>query len=457
MFAGQGMGKAEVWKTWEGRVVDGRFPLRQWLGGSDHSAVFVTERPDRASEKAAIKLIAADAREADRVLARWRAAAQLSHPHLIRIFDGGRAQIDDVPVLYVVMELAEEDLSQILPERALTPAEVTDLLPPLLDALSYLHEKGLVHGRITPSNVLAAGDQLKLSADQIHSSSEVSLGALSVAETTMSRRRDVFDAPETAAGIVTPAGDLWSVGVTIVAALMQKVPSAGDESQLDPGMLETMPQPFRGIVRECLHLDPKRRCSIADIRARLQPAGRSVPAEPASVAPTEVKATGLHVNFKWRMLIPVAVLLVFALGLRIFYKGAAKPATNVQATGTTAGAARAPESLPVPFSTAKPANDSKGEVARRVLPDVPKSALNTITGTIKVGVRVEADSSGKVTSAKLASAGPSKYFANLAVKAAERWEFSPPQVNGQAVASTWMLRFRFRRTGVEVSPERATR
>lgn len=447
------MSNCETWKTWEGRVVDGRFPLRHWLGGSDHSAVFLTERPDRASEKAAIKLIAADAREADRVLARWRAAAQLSHPHLIRIFDGGRGQIDDTPVLYVVMELAEEDLSQILPQRALTPAEVTDLLPPLLDALSYLHEKGLVHGRITPSNVLAAGDQLKLSADQIHSSSEVSLSELTVGERTMSRRRDVFDAPETAAGIVTPAGDLWSVGVTVVAALMQKVPSAGDESQLDPGMLETMPQPFRGIVRECLHLDPNRRCSIADIRARLEPAGRSVPAEsqvPVAAPPDR------HYRYGWRMLIPVAVLLVFALGLRIFYKGAAKRAANTHATGTTAAAAPPPESLPVPFSTVKPANDSKGEVVRRVLPDVPKSALNTITGTIKVGVHVEADSSGKVASAKLASAGPSKYFANLAVKAAERWEFSPPQVNGQPVASSWMLRFRFRRTGVEVSPERAT-
>lgn len=448
------MGNAESWKAWEGREVDGRFPLRKFLGGSDHSAVFVTERPDRASEKAAIKLIPADAPEADRVLARWRAAAQLSHPHSIRIFDGGRGQIDDTPVLYVVMELAEEDLSQILPQRALTPAEVTDLLPPLLDALSYLHDKRLVHGRIKPSNVLAAGDQLKLSADQIHSSSEVSLSEVTVGETTTSRRRDVFDAPETAAGIVTPAGDLWSVGVTIVAALMQKVPSAGDESQLDPGLLETMPQPFRGIVRECLHLDPKRRCSIADIRARLQPAGRSVPAVPhvpVTASPDR------HYRYGWRMLMPVVVLLVFALGLRIFYKGAAKPATNAHTTGTTAAATPAPESLPVPFSATKPTSDSKGDVVRRVLPDVPKSALNTITGTIKVGVRVEADSSGNARTTKLASAGPSKYFANLAVKAAEQWEFVPPQVNGQPAASTWMLRFRFRRAGVEVSPERVTR
>jgi TonB family protein len=458
------MSNPDTWKAWEGRIVDGRFPLRRWLGSSDHSTVFLTERPDHASEKAAIKLIGANAPEADRILARWRASAQLSHPHLIRIFDGGRARLDDTPILYVVMELAEEDLSQILPQRALTPAEVTDLLPPLLDSLTYLHEKGLVHGRITPSNVLAASDQLKLSADQIHSASEVnpevSLGEANSREAAISRRRDVFDAPETAAGIVTPAGDLWAVGITVVAALMQKVPSAGGDAQLDPGLLETMPPPFRGIVRECLHLDPKRRCSIADIRARLQPAGRSVPAAEMTRA---AKSSTQHYRYSWRLLIPVAVLLVFVLGLRVFYKGTTKPAANTlinATTGTTASKAppaAAPESLPVPFSSTKPAADPKGEVLRKALPEVPKSAQNTITGTIKIGVRVEADSSGKVTAAKLASAGPSRYFANLAVKAAERWEFSPPQVNGQPVPSTWMLRFRLRRNGTDVTPERVTR
>ena len=65
------MSSAEVWKTWEGRVIDGKFPLRQWLSGSDHSAVFLTERPGQLSQKFALKLIPADAGDADRQLARW--------------------------------------------------------------------------------------------------------------------------------------------------------------------------------------------------------------------------------------------------------------------------------------------------------------------------------------------------------------------------------------------------
>src|ERR1700686_1871286 len=121
------MSNPGVWKTWEGRVVDGKFSLRQWLGGSDHSAVFLTELPGLPSSKAAIKLISADGAEADSQLSRWRAAAQLSHPNLMRIYEAGRFRLNGPPLLYVVMEYAEEDLSQILPHRPLVPGEANDM------------------------------------------------------------------------------------------------------------------------------------------------------------------------------------------------------------------------------------------------------------------------------------------------------------------------------------------
>jgi TonB family protein len=95
---------------------------------------------------------------------------------------------------------------------------------------------------------------------------------------------------------------------------------------------------------------------------------------------------------------------------------------------------------------------AQGEVVHEVIPDVSKNSRNTITGTIKVTVQVEVDPSGKVTSAKLKNAGPSKYFAGLALKAAQRWELSP-----QPTASTWLIQFRFKRSGTQASAERANR
>jgi TonB family protein len=75
---------------------------------------------------------------------------------------------------------------------------------------------------------------------------------------------------------------------------------------------------------------------------------------------------------------------------------------------------------------------------------------------VKVGIDVNVDASGAVTDASIASQGPSKYFANLALKAANGWKFAPAQVNGQSVASEWRLEFRFRHNGTEVTPREET-
>jgi TonB family protein len=451
------MTRVEEWKTWEGRVVEGKFPLRQWLGGSDQSAVFLTERPGQASQKFAIKFIPPPLGDGDvgRQFSRWRSAAQLSHPHLIRIYESGRCQMDGTPLLYVIMEFAEEDLSQVLPQRALSPAEVNDLLPPLLDALSYLHSKGWVHSRIKASNVLAVGDLPKLSSDQVAPPAE-SAGA--------GNRRDVYDAPENAAGIVLLASDLWSIGATLVTALTQNPPFEGEASQTDPAVPKAIPEPFRGIARECLHVDPKRRCSVEDILARLQPSARSVPEEDRQPAPPV-----REVN---RRFVAAGLLLAVVLvGLIVFYsfhshgKRAPQPdASTMESTpqhSPQADPAAAPPvsvaPLPQAAQPARNASSSPGSVQRRVLPDVSRSARNTISGTIKVVVQVEVDVSGKVTTAKFVSAGPSRYFSNLALKAARDWEFSAPVANGQPTASTWQLNFRFQRSSTQVDPERVSR
>src|SRR5258708_37561154 len=162
---------SESWKQWEGQVVDAKFPLSRYLGGSEHSAVFLTER-GAPPQKAAIKFIQVDEPDAELQLFRWKHAAKLSHPHLLRIFESGRCRLGDFDLLYVVMEYAEENLSQFLPQRPLTPAEARDVLAPTLQGLAFLHGEGLVHGHVRPSNILAIDDQLKLSSDGVFSIDE---------------------------------------------------------------------------------------------------------------------------------------------------------------------------------------------------------------------------------------------------------------------------------------------
>jgi TonB family protein len=95
------------------------------------------------------------------------------------------------------------------------------------------------------------------------------------------------------------------------------------------------------------------------------------------------------------------------------------------------------------------------EVVQEVLPEVPRKARDTIRGKVRVAVRVLVDPAGSVVDAKLDSAGPSKYFAELALQAARRWKFRPAEVDDSNVSSEWItLRFEFMKTGTKVLVKR---
>jgi TonB family protein len=280
---------SETWKQWEGQVVDAKFPLSRYLGGSEHSAVFLTER-GAPPQKAAIKFIQVDEPDAELQLFRWKHAASLSHPHLLRIFDSGRCRLGDFDLLYVVMEFAEENLSQFLPQRPLTPAEARDVLTPTLRAITFLHSEGLVHGHVRPSNILAIEDQLKLSSDGVFSiadhadQSHLPASQTQLSAATSLRHPSPYDPPEIAKGLIFPAGDIWSLGITLVEALTQHLPASAASPAQDPVVPDTLPAVFLDIARHCLQRDPLRRWTVAEIAARLNPGSVAPPASPAKPA-----------------------------------------------------------------------------------------------------------------------------------------------------------------------------
>ena len=144
---------AEAWEQWHGEIIGGEYRLRQYLGGSDHSAVFLAERGGEP-QPVALKFVPAIPATADAQIARWELGKKLNHTDLVRIVGAGRCQLGNSPFLYVVTERADENLSQILPQRALTARETSDMLRPVLDALGYLHKNGFAHGHIAPSNIM---------------------------------------------------------------------------------------------------------------------------------------------------------------------------------------------------------------------------------------------------------------------------------------------------------------
>jgi serine/threonine protein kinase len=267
---------SEQWKKWEGHSIEGKFVLRQCLCSTEFNAVYLSELPEPPGQKAVLKLVAAGSPAAEMQVGLWKRAAHLTHPNLLTIFDAGRCRLEDVPFIYAVMEFAEENLGEILPQRALTAEEVRDVLDPTLDVLVYLHGKGLVHGHLKPSNILATHDRLKLSSDSIFPIGE---------KRQLLRGRDLYDAPEMQSASVSAKEDVWSLGVTLVEALTQHPPVFSSEQSADPSVPRELPDLFLVIAKHALRRDPTHRWSVAEIAARLNPAPLAAAAAIASTIP----------------------------------------------------------------------------------------------------------------------------------------------------------------------------
>src|SRR3974377_862712 len=108
---------SEMWKRWEGQVIDHKYRLKSLVGSADHSVVFQAEYVGPEPRKAIVKLVSADTPNREQLLAGWNKAAELSHPNLQRILHTGQCNLGDMELLYVAAEHADENLAEIIPHR----------------------------------------------------------------------------------------------------------------------------------------------------------------------------------------------------------------------------------------------------------------------------------------------------------------------------------------------------
>ena len=366
------------------QIADGRFPLRKLLGVSPNSAVFLTSaapaRPRDPNFDAAIKLIPEDPATSEAQLEHWRTAAALSHPGLLRIFYWGRCVIDGSPCLYVVTEFANEDLGQLLPRRALTPDETRGMLASVLPTLDFLHEHGLVHAGLKPSNIHATGDNVKLAADRILPAGE---------SASMAPLAAPFVAPES---VLFPASDIWSLGITLCETLTKILPERKPSGRF---ALPDLPAPFAEIIRSALAEDATLRISLDQVRSLLDPsfvAKRKAAGDESSDSPANQAASGLADTTSADPNVP-AVASPYVRPpeapdspesiLAAAQAGAASAATRPSASRSTRVAQREPlpqiDPLAVPLSPVSP----------KASP-IPVSSLPQVNATIGSSRRVPA-------------------------------------------------------------------
>jgi TonB family protein len=437
---------AEFSAHWEGLTIGGTYPLSQFLGSGENSAVFRTSHDGR---DAALKLVHVEPQKLDAQLAQWRATSKLSHPNLIRIYNTGRCELDGLPLLYIVMEYAEENLAQVVPQRALTAAEARDMLEPTLNVLDYIHRQGFVHGHLKPANIMAVDDNLKLSSDGIFRGPN---GGSTPGP---------YDAPERASGAISAAGDVWSLGMTLAEVLTQRLPPSG--TGMKPPV--DLPEPFRTIVRHSLERNVKDRWTIRDISKYL--------AHPEGVAAASPR--GKRRIAPAGVMILVALVVVVVAGIIFRHSDTTPPAAAPpssaaptsaapvraepvvtplrQEAAKPAKAAKQPEPEPDKSATAsEPVSDDPG-IPGQPMPQVTAQARRSIRGKVRVSVRVDVAPSGAVTDAKIESTG-SKYFSEQALKTVRQWKFDPVAINGSEAGQRWRVRFEFLKNGTKVERQK---
>ena len=209
-----------------GELIAGRYELEKLVGSGGMSNVFRAH--DRLLERTvALKILheqyTRDEDYVERFRREARAVAQLTHPNIVTVIDRGEQEGRQ----FIVFEYIDgENLKELTNRGPLEVREAIRLSLQVARALSFAHERGLVHRDVKPQNVLLNEDgQAKVTDFGIARSLDVH----GVTQTGTVLGTSDYIAPEQARGQkVDPKTDIYSLGVVLYELLSGEVPYAGD-------------------------------------------------------------------------------------------------------------------------------------------------------------------------------------------------------------------------------------
>ncbi len=212
----------------KGTLIAGRYRIDEEIGRGGMATVF--RAFDRSLERpVAVKVLRPELAADEEIVARFRAeaqaAARLSHPNIVQIYDTG----EDAGLHFLVMEyLPEPDLKTVIRDYAPLPAhKVAEVAMQACEALGYAHQHGLIHRDVKPHNILFSADgRAKLADFGI----AAAIGERSKGASLLGSAHYV--SPEEVHGNApTPQSDLYSLGVVMYECLTGRTPFQGETAE----------------------------------------------------------------------------------------------------------------------------------------------------------------------------------------------------------------------------------
>ena len=212
-----------------GELFDNRYRIERRIGTGGMADVFLA-RDESLGRRVAIKILAERYAQDEAFVERFRreatAAAGLSHPNIVSVYDRGQA----AGTSYIAMEyLNGPTLKDEITSRAPLPeAEVVNWAVQALDALEFAHRQGVVHRDIKPHNMILTDEgRLKVTDFGIARAANV----VQMTEVGSIVGTAQYLSPEQARGLdVGPQSDLYSMGIVLYEMLTGELPFTGDSA-----------------------------------------------------------------------------------------------------------------------------------------------------------------------------------------------------------------------------------
>ena len=131
------------------------------------SKAFYLTSSKKNSEDTALLLQLVSKRDEPEALGSWNRARKLTDCPLLHVHATGEAVLDGQPVAFAVLDLPDDDLSEVLAKRTLDATEAKSTFLSVAAGLDSLHQRGMMHGAVAAPNIFVVKDEMRLSVDNI--------------------------------------------------------------------------------------------------------------------------------------------------------------------------------------------------------------------------------------------------------------------------------------------------